>query len=468
MSAPSENRRKDIVLNLVLDTAAFVRQVPLRHLAQNFVTIPEVLAEVRDERAREYLNNLPFKIQVRTPTEEAVKAVVSFSKKTGDFPSLSMVDLKVLALAYMVEVECNGTRRLRTEPQRPKTFNGPKPRQNEKVETTETVAPNNEEEISVENQETNDNEEAAEAEDQQEQIEKKKEEEEEEEEVEVVVENENQERDSKEEHIDNAEDIVAESVDSITSQINTISLNGTTATSEIPDNTPISTDTVKEVNEDEIEDDDEGEWITPDNVHQHKEKAYGLLPGQRSSRRTIIKSACMTGDFAMQNVILQMGMNLLSVDGLRIRRLKSYVLRCHACYKITTDMERKFCQSCGNATLIRTSCTVDEHGNVTYYLKKDFKYNLRGTKYSIPDPKGGRWQSNKDLLLREDQVEYQRELKRSQRAKEKALKSDVFDPDYIPSLISGTHSNLMGPTIGYGRKNPNERRRTGNKKKKNK
>jgi hypothetical protein len=43
-------------------------------------------------------------------------------------------------------------------------------------------------------------------------------------------------------------------------------------------------------------------------------------------------------------------------------------------------MEKKFCPNCGNATLIRTSTSTDANGNVTYYLKKNFQYNLRGTK----------------------------------------------------------------------------------------
>ena len=43
--------------------------------------------------------------------------VRSFSRKTGDFRSLSIVDIKVLALAYQLEKEYNnGTQHLRTEP----------------------------------------------------------------------------------------------------------------------------------------------------------------------------------------------------------------------------------------------------------------------------------------------------------------------------------------------------------------
>lgn len=43
--------------------------------------------------------------------------------------------------------------------------------------------------------------------------------------------------------------------------------------------------------------------------------------------------ACMTTDFAMQNVLLQMGLNLVGVEGRRIDKVKTWVLRCHACFK---------------------------------------------------------------------------------------------------------------------------------------
>ena len=29
---------------------------------------------------------------------------------------------------------------------------------------------------------------------------------------------------------------------------------------------------------------------------------------------------------------------------------------------------------------MRTSCSTDQYGNVTYWFKKNFQYNLRGTK----------------------------------------------------------------------------------------
>lgn len=45
--------------------------------------------------------------------------------------------------------------------------------------------------------------------------------------------------------------------------------------------------------------------------------------------------ASVTADFAMQNVILQMGLRLVTPNGMRIKRITKWVLRCSACFKIT-------------------------------------------------------------------------------------------------------------------------------------
>ena len=43
--------------------------------------------------------------------------MTEFSKKTGDYPSLSAVDLKLMGLVYQLEKEHVGTEHLRTQPQ---------------------------------------------------------------------------------------------------------------------------------------------------------------------------------------------------------------------------------------------------------------------------------------------------------------------------------------------------------------
>ena len=81
----------------------------------------------------------------------------------------------------------------------------------------------------------------------------------------------------------------------------------------------------------EEEDDDDG-WITPSNLVKHKARDSGFetSPNIKTSK---IEVACATSDFAMQNVLLQMNLKLLSLDGVMITKTKNWVLRCHACFK---------------------------------------------------------------------------------------------------------------------------------------
>jgi RNA-binding protein NOB1 len=161
-----------------------------------------------------------------------------------------------------------------------------------------------------------------------------------------------------------------------------------------------------------------------------------------------------------------MNMNLVSTGGHRISKIKNWVLRCHACFTVTGDVEKKFCPKCGSATLMRVSCTTNSKGEIKYHLVRDFQYRLRGTVYDIPNPKGGRRTNN--LVLREDQ----REFVKAQETQSKKKIVDLFDPDFVPlhnnKMESRTMNNNMFGTdvIGFGRRNPNQgRKRTGKGKK---
>jgi RNA-binding protein NOB1 len=84
-------------------------------------------------------------------------------------------------------------------------------------------------------------------------------------------------------------------------------------------------------------DDGEGEWITPSNVGIYKSRALDLLPQDAKKTGKLanakVQVGCMTADFAMQNVLLHMGLDLVGVEGKKITRIKNWVLRCHACFK---------------------------------------------------------------------------------------------------------------------------------------
>jgi RNA-binding protein NOB1 len=175
--------------------------------------------------------------------------------------------------------------------------------------------------------------------------------------------------------------------------------------------------------------------------------------------------AVLTTDFAMQNVILQINLNLLSSSLMRIRHVRSVVLRCQACFLICREMNKQFCPRCGKPTLTRVSCSTTNSGEFKIHLKKNFQYNSRGDRYSIPKAVhgaahgrvkgGGKGSWGNDLILAEDQKEYERAVTTEKRAKERNL----MDEDYLPGILTGERLKTGGRIkIGAGR-NVNSKKR---------
>eukprot|EP00656_Telonema_subtile_P003890 TRINITY_DN11759_c0_g1_i1.p1 TRINITY_DN11759_c0_g1~~TRINITY_DN11759_c0_g1_i1.p1 ORF type:complete len:301 (-),score=50.33 TRINITY_DN11759_c0_g1_i1:289-1191(-) len=183
-------------------------------------------------------------------------------------------------------------------------------------------------------------------------------------------------------------------------------------------------------------------WLGPENIDQ----AAASWGGEQPLKQGDAVVACVTTDFAMQNVLLQMGIKVLSVDGMVIKRARCYILKCEACFKTTTELLREFCDSCGNHTLYKVSVQSTSQGVSYYELRgRTKKNNTRGTRFSIPLPKGGR--KNTDVVLREDQL----------RPPKPPKAVDWCDPDAGWELQGKKHA--AGPkAYGMGRRNPNERK----------
>ena len=250
---------------------------------------------------------------------------------------------------------------------------------------------------------------------------------------------------------------------------------------------------------DDFEDDGEG-WITT-TKDISKMKAAGVLDPSRTvndvnhaSNNLALnniknngpmlcqRAACVTTDFAMQNVILQMNLELLSLDGIRVRKLKNWVTRCGACYTVYTNTDtnnvvgplgkRLFCEKCGSDVMQRIAASVDgKTGRLRLHLSKKYQYNLRGTKFSLPKPgSGNRFQG--DLLLREDQLlmgAWNQKLKMVSGGKARDAAQSIFGRDIATNV--GCHAsavNMDDIRVGFGRRNPNAvkgRERRGKKKK---
>jgi RNA-binding protein NOB1 len=242
----------------------------------------------------------------------------------------------------------------------------------------------------------------------------------------------------------------------------------------------------------DVEDDGEG-WITSAKEIRSMKAAGALDPmrdpknlGNKVPLRTPVgpptsqRAACTTTDFAMQNVILQMNLELLSVDGFKVRKLKSWVTRCGACYKVYTNSDkagplggkRLFCDHCGSDMMQRIAASVDgKTGRLRLHLSKNYKHNLRGTKFSLPKPgTGNRFQG--DLLLREDQLlvgAWNQKVKMRSGGKARNAAQSMFGRDIATNV--GCHASAVNTDdvrVGFGRRNPNAakgRERRGKKKK---
>ncbi|XP_037672201.1 RNA-binding protein NOB1 isoform X2 [Choloepus didactylus] len=107
-----------LVEHVVADAGAFLRDAALQDIGKNIYTIRAVVSEIRDKATRRRLAVLPYELHFKEPFPEYVRLVTEFSKKTGDYPSLSATDIQVLALTYQLEAEFVGVSHLKREPEK--------------------------------------------------------------------------------------------------------------------------------------------------------------------------------------------------------------------------------------------------------------------------------------------------------------------------------------------------------------
>lgn len=52
-------------------------------------------------------------------------------------------------------------------------------------------------------------------------------------------------------------------------------------------------------------------------------------------------------------------------------------------YRVTSDVAKRFCPKCGNATLKKVSVTVNDDGSLQYYISNRKPINTRGMRVCI-------------------------------------------------------------------------------------
>lgn len=499
--------------SVILDANAIITAGPtsLAGLATRFYTVNEALLEVRDARARQVLASLPVSIVPRVPCESSLEAVKAFARKTGDLARLSRTDLLILALTHQLEVEANGSAHLRSEPLKVPTQaglhnkrelpackffgtatgcrNGDACRFPHVAMAPPAASPGERLTSGPSVEAGGDTPVVADVADLASRLER----------TSVGRSDDADACSAGGESVapSAAAGAAAEATAAAGAVSKDVSLRGglqlaaavhdaavsqtagDATASLVPGPAPMpakdvaafTTDALASVEAVLVTDDDgDGAWITP--APLKAAAASAAVPTSASlaaaaspvaaPRSTVV---CVTSDFAMQNVLLQMGLSLASTQGKLVREVKTWVLKCDACFTITDKMDKLFCPTCGNATLARLGVSVAADGAPSYHYKKHRDFNTRGTVFALPTPQGGR--NGGGLLLREDQL---LTGKWAQKARERAAPEPMFGGaggDAMPTGSGGW--SAPGPrsgapqqspelVVGYGRVNPNATR----------
>ncbi|KAL9112328.1 MAG: hypothetical protein Q9227_003446 [Pyrenula ochraceoflavens] len=395
-------------------------------------TTPSVLAEIRDPSARLRVENIytPF-IEVRKPREESLKTARESARKTGDLSVLSGTDLEVAALALESDRE-------RKEAE---SEDKGKERGEHSIEKIGAITEKLQDLDLKKNQVRS---------------------------IPYVIE---------EGQLNDGELNFPEAQDRATDGPHTTRLESGSLTNEslLPvteqtNEVPRDVEIVEEESHEYSSEDDSGGWITPSNLKRHQAKDEGAALSSKSEFRTM-HVGTITGDFALQNLLLQMKLNLLSSSTCkRIQKIRTTILRCHGCFATCKDMTKQFCPRCGKPTLTRVTCTTNDKGEVKMHLKRNMQWNNKGNVFSIPKPTsgssnqkwkgprsgGGRGGWGNDLILAPDQKEYVRAMAEHDRVRRK----DLMDEDTLPNILSGDRPTAGGkPRVGAGRGINSKKRR---------
>ena len=132
------------------------------------------------------------------------------------------------------------------------------------------------------------------------------------------------------------------------------------------------------VNGEVAEEDDGGEWIDSFSLSSFHNNTTSVTPAEEEEIDRSQFAACCTGDYAMQNVLLQMNLQLLSYENKRITTLRVSTRRCRDCFYVGNDDSKLFCPDCGQPSLAKVPVMVLKGGIVRVGMPYESK-SLRGT-----------------------------------------------------------------------------------------
>ena len=386
--------------HIVVDSCAFLKLLNVNEMAEKVYTCPGVVAEVRDRQARRMLSVLPYELVIKSASPACVKKIIEMSKATGDYRSLSRTDIEVIALTYELS-------RIHD----PASIKESVSRENDLIQMGGSVVAD----LSIpgfylpsnKNVKSNNLSQSFSV-------------------LKLDGDILNEVEEEAHDEVEEAHNNVEKAHDNVESKLSSSESEGGTDT-----------------NDDCV---DDAGWITPAKLREMND----LDPGPEHA----VKVGCLTQDFAMQNLLKKMNLNVISGDGKLIKSVRSHVLRCHACFEVTKVMSKVFCPKCGNKTLKRVPVELDEQGAMKMFFSRNPKVlNPKGLRYPLPHPRGGK-HSNNPILVEDQRIPQNKPSRKSM------MRTNVWAENYecgiSPFAVRDTESRAFRLGI-----RPNNQRRSG-------
>ena len=336
-SPPENNNLKELSIN-ILDTSFFIKLTSLDLSKNKYYTTQYIVNEIKDQKARDFYQLNKSFIEIKNPSKESIKKVSKFAQESNDLTYLSIADLSVMALAYETIKNIGKLDKLNKKP-----LNYNIVSQEKLIEEANKQRNNNKNKINEEKIENN----------------------------------------------------------------NCINLN-------------------------EDDDDDEEGWITPENLYSKLDEMNGIHEVKNNNKKKKVDENenkinnkmdiemedkkeeidknklnddinvfVNTADFTLQNVCMKMGIPIIGVDGLRIRNIKNYILKCTVCSRFIFEIDSKFCHHCGYPYLMKIGYNIFANGEIRINDRKP-EPRKRGQIFDLPAPTTKK--NGTVYILTEDQI----------------------------------------------------------------
>ncbi|VTZ68168.1 RNA-binding protein NOB1, putative [Plasmodium chabaudi chabaudi] len=437
----------------VLDSNSLIKFKDFLFMNYDCYITEGVIKEIKDEASRKKLTNILPLLKIARAEQNDINFIKHFSKLTGDYDSLSEVDIEVIALTYNLHRRFGDVSKLNASPmetiykyddvQYDYSNMNYKKNRNNKTDTFEKREDGEggqaaclDEEEELEEEEVNDENGEEEEEKEKEEKEEEGEENDEVDEMGADVVSENEDDDAEEDEDENENKKI------------------------------FGLETIKEevVEVDESKDDDDGgKWINVNNFD-----VFNMNVDKNKKFESDI--ACVTTDYAMQNVLYQVGLNVITIDGYQISSIKLWGYICTSCYFFMRKNSLLFCSKCGNNSLRKVNVIVDNELKKLVVKIPNFKVNYKNTIFSIPKKKNKNKSKNKyedklqifredELLIggRKQYLNYQKKLYENQKNIKDPFNDEnmgdyINDWTYRTTLKNGKIAILKNPKIVVGGK----------------